>query len=74
MEIVGLEEHYVIPEVVDAWQKLDAPWQDPSMAGSAAGELGRRLTSLGEERLAVMDDGGVDRQVLSLTTPGVVDP
>jgi len=34
-------------------------------------ELGRRLQSLGDERLAVMDDAGVDTQVLSLTSPGL---
>ena len=33
MKIVGLEEHYVTPEVVDAWNSLDARWQDPAMAG-----------------------------------------
>jgi uncharacterized protein len=70
MRIVGLEEHYVTPEVVDAWNSLDARWQDPAMAGTV-GETGRRLADLGDERLAVMDDAGIDTQVLSLTTPGL---
>ena len=34
MKIVGLEEHYVTPDVLKAWQGLDSQWQDPSM-GSA---------------------------------------
>jgi predicted TIM-barrel fold metal-dependent hydrolase len=71
MKIVGLEEHYVTPEVVDAWNSLDARWRDPAAAGSTVGDTGRRLASLGEERLAVMGDAGIDVQVLSLTTPGL---
>ncbi|MET0704340.1 MAG: amidohydrolase family protein [Mycobacterium sp.] len=71
MKIVGLEEHYVTPEVVDAWNALDTRWQDPATAGSAGGDTGRRLLTLGDERLAVMDDAGIDKQVLSLTTPGL---
>ena len=71
MKVVGLEEHYVTPQVVDAWNSLDTRWQDPATAGSAGGDIGRRLLALGEERLAVMDDAGVDTQVLSLTTPGL---
>ena len=71
VKIVGLEEHYVTPEVLDAWHSLDPQWQDPATANSDGGDTGRRLLDLGEERLAVMDDAGVDTQVLSLTTPGL---
>ena len=71
MRIVGLEEHYVTPEVVDAWNSLDARWLDPAAGGSTRGDTGRRLLALGDERLAVMDDAGIDTQVLSLTTPGL---
>jgi predicted TIM-barrel fold metal-dependent hydrolase len=71
VKVVGLEEHYVTPQVVDAWNSLDARWRDPATAGSAGGDTGRRLVALGEERLAVMDDAGIDTQVLSLTTPGL---
>ena len=71
MKIVGLEEHYATPEVVRAWQGLDAKWQDSATKFSVEAELGRRLQSLGDERLAVMDDAGVDTQVLSLTSPGL---
>lgn len=73
MTITGLEEHYCVPEVVTAWETLDDRRRDPTTAGSAGGDIGRRLQSLEEERLAVMDDAGVDVQVLSLTTPGLFD-
>ena len=71
MKIVGLEEHYVTADVIDAWRKLEPRWQDPSVSTSAESDIERRLLSLGEERLSVMDDAGVDTQVLSLTTPGL---
>jgi uncharacterized protein len=71
MKVVGLEEHYVTPEVITAWQGLDPQWQDPITRSSDDGEIERGLLSLGSERLAVMDDAGVDTQVLSLTTPGL---
>lgn len=71
MKVIGLEEHYVTPEVIDAWNSLDVRWRDPAAATSTNGDIGRRLVTLGEERLAVMDDAGIDTQVLSLTTPGL---
>jgi predicted TIM-barrel fold metal-dependent hydrolase len=71
VKIVGLEEHYVTADVNDAWRKLEPRWQDPSVSTSAESDIERRLLSLDEERLTVMDDAGVDTQVLSLTTPGL---
>lgn len=71
MKIVGLEEHYVTADVIEAWRKLDPRWQDGSMSASAGSDVERRLLSLDHERLSVMDDAGVDTQVLSLTTPGL---
>jgi predicted TIM-barrel fold metal-dependent hydrolase len=69
VKIVGLEEHYLTADVVDAWRNLDPQWQDASM--SAPNDVERKLLSLGGERLSVMDEAGVDTQVLSLTTPGL---
>jgi uncharacterized protein len=71
VKIVGLEEHYVTADVIEAWRKLDLRWQDPSTSAPAESDVGRRLLSLDDERLSVMDDAGVDTQVLSLTTPGL---
>jgi hypothetical protein len=67
MRITALEEHFVVPELVAAWTRL--------LGGEAHGggddPLSRRLRDTGEERIAAMDDQGVDVQVLSLTSPGV---
>lgn len=71
MRVVGLEEHYVTAEVVDAWEKLDLRWQDPATVMSPEGEVGQRLLEIGEQRFAAMADAGVDVQVASLTTPGL---
>jgi predicted TIM-barrel fold metal-dependent hydrolase len=71
MKVIGLEEHYVTPEVIAAWQGLDPRWQDPAMTASAEGGAGQRLLALDGERLKNMDDAGVDTAVLSLTTPGL---
>ena len=71
MRIVGLEEHFVTPDVLAAWHALDARWQDPALQHHERGEIGARLADLGERRLADMDETGLDVQVLSLTAPGV---
>lgn len=69
--IVALEEHMVTADVVDAWQKLQPRWRDLAMTPSTQGESGRRLAETGDERIAAMDAGGIDTQVLSLTAPGL---
>ena len=69
MRLIAVEEHLLTPEVRAAWaDPASAP--DPASAFDA-GEIGRRLENLGEERLRLMDEAGVDVQVLSLTTPGL---
>jgi len=70
MRIVALEEHFVIPDVVKAWNALPAG-RTAASAGSGDDELSRRLLEIGPERIAAMDDQGVDVQVLSLNSPGV---
>lgn len=67
--IVALEEHIALPLVLDAWERSGvqpnphARWGDDPFA--------RRLRSTGQERLADMDDQGIDVAVLSLNSPGV---
>lgn len=73
MRIIGLEEHFVTDEVLSAWGALGSRWQDLALEPSSEGTSGRRLIELGPERVAAMDDAGVDIQVLSLSTPGVQD-
>jgi len=69
MKIVGIEEHVLPNDVKQAWSTI--PGADDGTLALNAGVLGERLADLGEQRLALMDETGVDVQVLSLTTPGV---
>jgi uncharacterized protein len=71
MKIVGLEEHFATPELIDAWHALEPQWQDAAMVSSADDELARRLVDLDDERIAAMDDTGLDVSVVSMTTPGL---
>ncbi|MBF8186423.1 amidohydrolase family protein [Nonomuraea sp. K274] len=69
LRIVGLEEHVVLPLLLDAWAKAGVP-QLPHL-GFGDEPFARRLRDTGDRRLADMDDQGVDVAVLSLSTPGV---
>ncbi len=70
MKIIGLEEHFLTADVLAAWQALDPRLQDVALH-SNGGEVGVRLADFGDERIAAMDETGLDVQVLSLTAPGV---
>ena len=71
MKIIALEEHYVIPEVLKAWQMLPPEFQDIAQSSASEGDIGRRLHDFDDERHAQMAEAGVDVQVLSLTAPSV---
>ena len=71
MRIIGLEEHFATPDVLAAWRALDPRWQDIALAHSSGGEMAARLADLADQRVAAMDETGLDAQVLSLTAPGV---
>jgi predicted TIM-barrel fold metal-dependent hydrolase len=71
MKIIALEEHFVTPEVLEAWRTSDPKWQDLALNASADADRTRRLLEIGPERLAAMDEAGIDVAVLSLTTPGL---
>ena len=71
MKIIGLEEHFVTPELAQATKDLP-----PEQVGSLFqlfkdGPVQDRLLDLGDERLRQMDLIGLDVMVLSITTPGV---
>lgn len=76
MKTIALEEHFATQEIMDAWKRVDPRWRDLALKASTEGEGARRLLELGQERLAAMDEAGIDVAVLSLTTPGVqnLDP
>jgi hypothetical protein len=70
MRLIAIEEHVLPPSVREAWASAPPPY-DPVSAIADGGDTGERLADLGEGRLALMDEQGVDVQVLSLTTPGL---
>jgi predicted TIM-barrel fold metal-dependent hydrolase len=69
MKIVGIEEHVLPGDVKSAWTTL--PGADDGTLALNSPVIDERLADLGEKRLALMDETGVDMQVLSLTTPGL---
>lgn len=68
--VIGVEEHFLTEEVLQAWLDAGLSASDPSLAHNT-GITGERLLDLAEGRLALMDEAGVDVQVLSLTTPAL---
>ena len=72
MKLIGIEEHYLTADVRDAWDAIGLAATDPCVAVHT-GALERRLIDLADERLALMDETGLDVQVLSLTTPALHD-
>jgi predicted TIM-barrel fold metal-dependent hydrolase len=71
MKTIGLEEHFVTPGVLGAWRALGPRWRDVALQHSDGGQMGARLADLADQRIAAMDETGLDVQVLSLTAPGV---
>ena len=71
LKIIGLEEHFVTPAALRAWNQLDPQWQDAAKGVTEAPEIKRLLSDLGPERFALMDQIGLNVQVLSLTAPGL---
>ncbi|NPT36433.1 amidohydrolase family protein [Paraburkholderia xenovorans] len=79
---IATEEAFCPVEMLDLWKKvLASPDCDPGfnsligfyMSSTAARpqHIMKCLTDLGEQRLAHMDESGIDRQVIALTSPGV---
>jgi predicted TIM-barrel fold metal-dependent hydrolase len=72
MKLIGIEEHFLTLEVRGAWNAIGLEALDPSLAHNS-GVIERRLIDLADERLALMDEAGLDVAVLSLTTPMLHD-
>lgn len=68
-KLIGIEEHFLTAEIRAAWAS-SAIGQEGT-AGFDRGEIEERLDNLGEGRIALMDESGVDVQVLSVTTPAL---
>jgi predicted TIM-barrel fold metal-dependent hydrolase len=72
MKLIGIEEHFLTAEVRDAWNAIGLDATDPSVA-IHSGAMESRLLDVAEDRLTLMDETGLDVQVLSLTTPALHD-
>lgn len=72
IKLIGIEEHFLTAGVRSAWEEMGLAATDPS-AGIHSVEIERRLLDLSDERIALMDETGLDVQVLSLTTPALHD-
>ncbi len=68
-KLITIEEHFLTSDIRAAWA-ASAIGQEGT-AGFDRGEIEARLDDLGPQRLALMDESGVDVQVLSVTTPAL---
>lgn len=69
MKVIAIEEHFLTPAIRAAWA-ASAIGQEGT-ASLDLGEIEKRLDDLGEGRIALMDESGVEVQVLSVTTPAL---
>jgi predicted TIM-barrel fold metal-dependent hydrolase len=69
-KLIGIEEHFLTAEIRAAWA-ASAIGQEGIGGGFDRGEIEERLDDLGQQRLALMDESGIDVQVLSVTTPAL---
>ena len=67
MKIIGIEEHFLSQPVRDAWAASES---DGSL-DLHLGDIEDRLDDLSDARIRLMENSGVDMQVLSLTTPAL---
>lgn len=72
MRLIGIEEHYLTDGVRAAWDAMSLELADPMVHAHSA-DIERRLLDLTDERVSLMDETGLDVQVLSLTTPALHD-
>ncbi len=68
MKLIAIEEHFLTKAVSEAWNK--DPGADLTQKLNL-GEVENRLKDLGSTRLQLMDETGIDVQVLSLTSPSL---
>lgn len=69
MKLIAIEEHFLTPEIRVAWASSAIGQEGTD--GLDQGEIEERLNDLGKGRISLMDEGGVDVQVLSVTTPAL---
>ena len=69
MKIISIEEHFLTRQIRVAWETSAIGSEGTSDFDQ--GDIRLRLEDLGKGRLKLMDDSGVDVQVLSVTTPAL---
>lgn len=68
MKLIAIEEHFLTRAVADAWEHAD---RDDPIQKLHLGDIENRLLDVGATRLKLMDETGIDTQVLSLTSPSL---
>jgi uncharacterized protein len=68
-KLIAIEEHFVTADIRAAWAASSIGQE--GTGGFDLGEIEERLDDLGPHRLALMDESGVETQVLSVTTPAL---
>lgn len=79
---IATEEAFAPPELIERWRTMVerggypdpgfvAQWQYFLGPSPRAAAIVSRLQDIGEQRIRDMDDTGIARQILSLTSPGV---
>lgn len=69
MKLIAIEEHFLTAEIRAAWASSAIGQEGTDRLDR--GEIEARLDDLGQERIALMDESGVEVQVLSVTTPAL---
>ncbi|MEH6305634.1 amidohydrolase family protein [Olivibacter sp. CPCC 100613] len=69
MKLIAIEEHFLTKAVREAWSKN--PDKDDPTQNLHLGEIENRLEDIGNVRLQLMEETGIDVQVLSLTSPSL---
>src|SRR5580704_18692700 len=68
-KLISIEEHFLTADIRAAWA-ASAIGQE-GIGGFDRGEIEERLDDLGQQRLALLDESGIDVQVLSVRTPAL---
>jgi|SRR6185437_4443692 len=68
MKLIAIEEHFLTSEVRTAWENS---MQDDPTLKLHLGAIEDRLEDIGSNRIRLMDESGIDVEVLSLTSPGL---
>jgi uncharacterized protein len=70
MRVIAIEEHWTTGDLDRALRAQPAEKRDESVALNDDRGIPQRLHDIGDDRIAWMDEAGVDVQILSLAPPG----